>query len=214
MRNRFSCLRIGIIGEWIDFLGSTKLGKITWRFEWLSPEYCGVAICNKSAMTSSTGRSGCTSPETSVLSLTMVQHTSNSWSLTESAAIKVRNLCLLLRLRQWLFTDIQHRKKKHKTVLAYCLDSRDFHIERKNRKSGSLQFRQFFCKNFIFFHSIKCSHARKLIPFALAKGMCFPTNCYTSITINILIHNKYWLRSSVQVFELRTCQGNPLNSIS
>jgi len=28
MRNRFSCLRIGISGEWIDFLGSIKLRKL------------------------------------------------------------------------------------------------------------------------------------------------------------------------------------------
>jgi len=95
-------------------------------------------------MTSSTGRSGCTSPETSMLSLTMVQCTSNNRSLTESAAIKVRNLCLLLRFRQRPFMDIQRRKKKPKTVLAYCLNSRDFHIDRKNWKSRSLQFGHFF----------------------------------------------------------------------
>jgi len=28
MRNIYSCLRIGISGEWIDFLGSIKLGKL------------------------------------------------------------------------------------------------------------------------------------------------------------------------------------------
>jgi len=39
---------------------------------------------------------------------------------------------------------VQAKKRKPKTVLAYCLNIRDFHIDRKNRKSGSLQFRHFF----------------------------------------------------------------------
>jgi len=44
--------------------------------------------------------------------------------------------------------DIQHHKKKPKTVLAYCPNSRDFHIVTKNQKSDSLQFRYFFGENF------------------------------------------------------------------
>jgi hypothetical protein len=105
--------------------------------------------------------------------------------LTESAAIKVRTWCLLLRFRQRLFMDTQHDKQKSKTVLAYCLNSRNFHIDRKNRKSGSLQFRHIFCKNFNFFRGVRRLHARKLISPAPAKGMCFPTNCYTSISQHI-----------------------------
>lgn len=157
MRNRYSCLRIGISGEWIDFLGSIKLGKLLGQFSWVAItrilRYCDLPFwSNKSAMTSSTSRSGCTShfPRDFGAFFDCVSVYIRRRELDRMSS-RVRNSCLLLRFRQRLFMDIQHRHKKPKIYSRIALTTR------KNRKSGTLQFRLFrFARISIFCHSVRC----------------------------------------------------------
>ena len=93
-----------------------------------------------------------------------------------------------MRLWQRLLVDIEHHNNKSKIALAYRLNSRDFRIDRMYRKSGSLNFGHFTRISF-FFTLLDAYILVNSISCALAKGMCFPTNYCTFITVNIWIHN-------------------------